>query len=700
MQEALTQPKPERLSLATTLFRIFAACGVLLIFADLGPLEAALVVQNQGASDPYRISWTDGDKLIVTKSRQGEIRVWEAATGHLLQAQSIGGPMDSSLVTNRDGSRIAFLDEGRATLADRVSGEVIWQARDTSFHSIIPYDDQSIILANDEGVSRVSFTDDGILSSWKPEKGGYCRSIHRLRDGSIAVVMTDREAFALEGDTLKQLKHIPRNAKLPYFWGKAVGNHVVLSTASGAVIASFDDPAAGYQPLGRMPATEGIALSGDSMKLAMGMGREIEIRDTRTRGILFSHPFAGRINDMGWSDDGTKIAIATSDEGIAIIDSEKGNVIRAFGKPSMFQSVPEPPRCSFTREGRSFVLIDEKRRVQICDLTTGSTVSPPLEIPEHLVLVKFAQDSGLIVSTAGRVLKIAKDMQLSTTIQGPEGCFFSGITGEDKVWFRTDDGVRVHQWGEPVAARSGGFPVKVGHRCEFTSDGRFALVEENTTARLYSIRQEPGWEVVHEDIRLESPPESGTLSTSPGGGSFTFVDRRALLIRLDLKTKEATAFQQQPLRPDQQWMTTPEEEDWLIGSQSMASKASYQIVSRSTGKILHESKPWNSFTDEPGPVPVAVTPDKKHLWLCGAAGHPILVNLETGKPLLRVHTWFDGGVVFERADGRISANDAGIPHVLSIDEKARKAKFREDLVRAAFASKEILDLLKSVNTPP
>ena len=101
----------------------------LFVFADPLPVSAALIVENAGAYDPYLVAWADGDKLLVTKSRRGELRVWQASSGLMLQSLPPGEPMDSELLVQAGGATIGLIRNGDAVVIDRISGKKTWQSQ-------------------------------------------------------------------------------------------------------------------------------------------------------------------------------------------------------------------------------------------------------------------------------------------------------------------------------------------------------------------------------------------------------------------------------------------------------------------------------------------------------------------------------------------------------------------------------------------
>jgi len=166
-----------------------------------------------------------------------------------------------------------------------------------------------------------------------------------------------------------------------------------------------------------------------------------------------------------------------------------------------------------------------------------------------------------------------------------------------------------------------------------------------------------------------------------------------------LNSKQFEVLRELPKDKIQRCLTSASSPDWILGFSAYTNPPTYLILSQSSGTTLFESQPRDAFTDEVDLIPVAIAHDRKHLWLCGPTGHPILVNLETAKPVLRIHTWPDGGFVLETPDRRFHANAAGRRRIHRIHPTCDQVETRDDLVEAALDHHAITRLLASVMAP-
>lgn len=141
---------------------------VLALFMAFEPLStlAAIVVEDSGGYDPYQIQWTASDKLLVTKSRRGEVRVWHPESGTMLQALPAADEMGTSMQLNDDATLIATSRAGYTTVTERVSGKTIWQSPNPDASRFHKLTGRTLTLLGTNGVRLLDYQNNNILASW------------------------------------------------------------------------------------------------------------------------------------------------------------------------------------------------------------------------------------------------------------------------------------------------------------------------------------------------------------------------------------------------------------------------------------------------------------------------------------------------------------------------------------------------------
>ena len=474
------------------------------------------------------------------------------------------------------------------------------------------------------------------LASWKPDGDTYCRSIQRLGNGRIAAIMADRSVSFLDEKTLAPLSAIPGDGKKQPFYYATVaqkGTVLALATFNGTLLADAEKPEEGFRFIASSPAVNGAALSNDGQKIAVGNRGTIEIRGTRTGDIVLTVEFKGSINRMAWSDSGRQLAVTTSEHGIFVINTATGEIERNFGQSVNINPLASRPNCAVSDDSRKFAMIDEQKNLTLIDLAEISSSVTPSIFTSSPEMMAWSDVNQLIVFTESSCRIIDANGKSTKSIRPVANAFDVGPCGPKAMFFRTKDKVAIFNRKENDAIPAGGFPMGVTRRCEFSSDGKFALVRENDEPGALSIRAASSWDVVAQAPEVAADPLPRGLFAHPDGTSLTWIDTECRVVSFDLVNKRFTVLREPTKDAIQQCFTSTSAPDWLVGFSAFTNPPTYRILNRDSGKTLFESLAWDAFTDEIDLVPLAVTPDRKHLWFCGPAGHLVLVKLETGSPV-------------------------------------------------------------------
>lgn len=675
---------------------------ILVWLAVLDPFStmAAIVVENAGGCDPYQIQWAASDKLLVTKSRRGEVRVWHPETGTMLQALPAADEMGTSIQLNDKATLVATSRVGYATVTERLSGKTIWQSQTTDVSRFGMLTDRTITLLGTDGVRILDYRNNKILASWKLEGEGFCYHLGILGKGRIAVALSNRNVVILDENTLTPMSIIKSALNKPFYGASfaSKGSRIALATFNGVTLADSDQPLKGYHPVTGTLAAYGVALSETGDKIAIGTPGGIEIRNSESGEVLLTRKLGVSINSMAWTKDDSQLAIASSDHGILVINAATGDVIRSFGEPVCFDQLPRGPNCAVSNDGRVIALIDEKKRLTTIDLAEGTSTVAEFGFTDSPDAMGFDPGNLLLVHGSSSCVRFnAKGERLgSIRIEGTG--LGGGLFGSNGSWLRSTRQLEIFKWNDHEAVKTGSFPLEVGQRCEISRDGALAWVRENDDPMKLIIRKAPAWDIQTVAEKVEGGPAVGALIVHEGGRKLSWIDDNDRLVSYDVEANLATVMRELPRDSAARIITSNSVPDWFVCSPILTNPPSYRVVSANSGETVFESQKWDAFEEEVDLVPVNVTPDGKHLWLCGPAGHPILVNLKTGKPELRIHTWSDGGIVFERPDQKFAGDESGLRRIHRVNDTGTATEALGDPMGAGLDRELIFSLLNRVRS--
>jgi hypothetical protein len=587
-------------------------------------------------------------------------------------------------------------------VTERLSGKMIWQSPTSDARRFDMLTDRTLTLLGAEGVSMIDYRNDKILASWKPVGESFCNQMGSLGKGRIAVVLSNRNMVILDESTLTPQLTIESGSGVnkPFYRASfaSKGTRIALATSDGVMLADSAQPAKGYHRLTRALAGYGVALSLTGDRIAIGIPGGIEIRNPDSGEILLTRNLGVDINSLAWTEDGSQLAIASSDRGILVVDAATGDILRSFGQPVCFDSFPRGPNCAVSNDGRLIALIDENKRLTTIDLVEGTSTVAEFGFTDSPEAMGFDAGNVLLVHGSASCVRFnAKGERLgSIRIEGTG--LGGGLFGSNGSWLRNTRKLEIYKWTEHEAVMTGSFPLAVGQRCEISRDGTLAWVRENDDPMKLSIRMAPTWEIQKVAEKIAGGPAVGTLIARAEGRKLRWIDDDDRLVSYDARSNRATVVRQLQRDSATRVLTFPSVPDWFICSPSLTIRPNYKVISSDSGETVFESHKWDSFEDEVDLVPVSVAPDGKHLWLCGPAGHPILVNLKTGKPELRIYTWSDGGIVFERPDQKFAGNDPGLRRVHWVNDRRTATEAREDSVGAELDRELIFSLLNRIRS--
>jgi WD40 repeat protein/serine/threonine protein kinase len=415
------------------------------------------VLSLEHGGDVFSGRFSPDGKRIVTASRDGTARVWDAQSGQPLTEPMKHGGQVNSAQFSPDGTRVVTAsDDGTARVWDAQGGQPltgpVMHAGAVNSAQFSP-DGNQIVTASDDNTARVWDARSGLPLS-KPMKHGWDLNSARFSPDGTRIVTASRDGSARVWDAQSG-----QPLTEPMRHGGSVLSAQFSPEGMRIVTASFDSTARVWDAQSGRPLTEPM----------------------KHGSYLLSAQF---------SPDGKRIVTGSLDRTARVWDAESG------------QPLTEPMRhggdvnfAQFSPDGKRIVTASEDGTARVWDAQSGQPLTEPMRHGNWVHYAEFSPDGKQIVTAAydhtARVWNLQSGHSLTEPMRHGRGVHSAGFSpdGMRIVTASFDGTARVWdaQSGQPLTA-----PMKHEgqvNSAEFSPDGkRIVAASDDNTARVWDAR--------------------------------------------------------------------------------------------------------------------------------------------------------------------------------------------------------------------
>ncbi|MBK8037512.1 MAG: hypothetical protein IPK22_10305 [Verrucomicrobiaceae bacterium] len=631
---------------------IYFGAFAVLITSEL-QAEPRIIIQSNPSMAPYRLLWTANDQLLVTKSRRGELRVWHK-DGTLLQSLAPLDHTDSNIAASADGRYLAGSRQGKAIVMDRLKEAVIWQSKTADTVSLDALEPPMVTVATSAVVQRINFQTGEVAAEWKPRIDEAIKQVASLTAG-LAVFLHNRSSVVLDKQ-LVETQRIQHARPGQYYSGAAGGGSMALSTFDGAYLVT---PAAGerlWRPISSNPtfstavSTDGAFMAASSPAIPLALYATSNPKEPRhIEGVR-------EVNALAWSSDSKKLAVATNQQGVVICDAQNGQIVNQFGASTGMEPLEVSDKVSMTRDASVITMVKDPGFIMCVSLKDGGVQQHEFDQAVQPPTRPKSEAGNDILLLDPFWIRLQRDGRLIGRLKAPSSSVFdSGYCGDSAMYVRANSTVRIFSLNSEGSAETGSFPLGVTLRCVFTMDGSVAIHEESTGAELV-IREAPSWKVVAKIAKASGQQAVAAITRQKNSDAYTWLDDRGGIYRYEVKTAKLAELRAPGTVDCPHFRPCVVPADWFITQVPFSNPINFAIYATKDGTLLHQQKQWSAFTDEIDLEVIGISKNRRGLWLCGHAGRPILVDLESGQPVLRLHTFGPGEYLWETPNGQIGGS--------------------------------------------
>jgi WD40 repeat protein len=314
-----------------------------------GAWQATLVLTHTNIVDS--VAWSPDGSKIAAGDRDGNLRVWDAATGASMLTMSGHDGDVTSVAWSSDGSKIATVTDGSDNAAAPWHGSVlIWDAATgANLHTLTGHTARlDSVSWSPDGTKVVSASPiDESVRVWDAATGANLLTLTLPSASNNTSVAWSPDGAKLASTT---------NDKSILVWDSVTGDTLLTLTGDTGTPAQ-------------------LAWSPDGSKIAAGSyDRHLRVWDAATGDNLLTIKQDGVVGSVAWSPDGSKIASRMSDAdtgspGVNVWDATTGAALQTWPTDSSYTDVLWSP------DGGKIATATWDGKILIWDAVTGANLA-------------------------------------------------------------------------------------------------------------------------------------------------------------------------------------------------------------------------------------------------------------------------------------------------------------------------------------
>ena len=304
-------------------------------------IETGELEKSGHSGEIYSVAFSPDGKQIISSSRDGTIKLWDAATGRIIQTFRAHSSSLFIPAVSPDGRQIISGDLwGLIKLWDVATGNEIRTFRG---HSRAVYS----VAFSPDGRTIISGSEDNTIKIWETATGSTIRTLtEHTRSVSYKVAFSPNGRQFISGDDSGTIR----------LWETATGNLIRTYGGHTNYMIRY------------------LAFSPDGRQIFSGCaGSRIILRDAATDREIRSYYLNGTVNAVTFSPDGKQIflTVMTGSHNFQIFDVNTGNGTRRFTGES---TDGHWHKMAFSPDGRQIVSGSTIGTIKLWDVATGNLI--------------------------------------------------------------------------------------------------------------------------------------------------------------------------------------------------------------------------------------------------------------------------------------------------------------------------------------